>query len=64
MFKDCKRSIVCVHCGVIDSHHRSLCQKKYTSDVSTAHLVEDTDVKMEIGECAEKKSLYPQEKWF
>ena len=55
--KDCKRSIACVHCGEINTHHRSLCPKKYKSNVSTAHLVEETGVKVEISECAEENDL-------
>ena len=27
--KECKRSKVCVHCGEANSHHRSLCPKKF-----------------------------------
>ena len=55
MSKDCKRSKACVHCGEVNTHHRSLCPKKYASNVSTAHLVEETDEKAEIDEFAEKK---------
>ena len=57
MSKDCKRSIVCAHCGEINTHHRCLCPKKYTSDFSTAHLVDDTIVKVKIGKCAEENVL-------
>ena len=64
MSKDCKRSIVCVHCEDINTHRRGLCPKKYASTVSTAHLVEETDVKVEIGECAEKNVLVSKVKWF
>ena len=34
-----------------------MCPKKYNSNVSTAHLVEETDVKVEICECAEENVL-------
>ncbi|MCG8034488.1 MAG: DUF1759 domain-containing protein [Candidatus Thiodiazotropha taylori] len=27
--KECKRSKVCVHCGEVNAHHRSLCPKKF-----------------------------------
>ena len=57
MSKDCKRSKACVHCGEVNTHHRSLCPKKYASNVSTAHLVEETDEKAEIDEFAEENVM-------
>ena len=57
MSKDCKRSKACVHCGEVNTHHKSLCPKKYASNVSTAHLVEETDEKAEIDEFAEKNVM-------
>ena len=57
MSKDCKHSKVCVHCGEVNTHHRCLCPKKYASNVSTAHLVEETDAKAEIDEFAEENIM-------
>ena len=57
MSKDCKRSKACVHCGEVNSHHRSLCPKKYKASVSNAHLMEETDELKEVSVCAEENVL-------
>ena len=57
MSKDCKRSKACVHCGEVNSHHRSLCPKKYKASVSNAHLIEETDELKEVSVCAEENVL-------
>ena len=57
MSKDCKRSKACVHCGEVNSHHRSLCPKKYKASVSNAHLIEETDEFKEVSVCAKENVL-------
>lgn len=57
MSKDCKRSKACVHCGEVNSHHRSLCPKKYKASVSNAHLIEETDELKEVSVCTEENVL-------
>ena len=39
--KECKRSKVCVHCGEVNAHHRSLCPKKFkqSSSIFATHEV-------------------------
>ncbi|MCG7879441.1 MAG: hypothetical protein N0C90_24385, partial [Candidatus Thiodiazotropha endolucinida] len=39
--KDCKKGKTCVHCGEVNDHHRSLCQKKFSSNTSSTHLTEE-----------------------
>ena len=41
MSKDCKKGKACVHCGEVNTHHRSLCPKKFKSSVVSAHLTEE-----------------------
>lgn len=38
---NCTRSKACVHCGEMNSHHRSLCPKKFRIKVSSVHLSEE-----------------------
>jgi len=40
---ECKRSKLCVHCGDINSHHRSLCPRKYKAKISRARLSESAN---------------------
>ncbi|CAC5398796.1 unnamed protein product [Mytilus coruscus] len=40
---DCKRGKLCIHCGVLNSHHRSLCPKKFRSVLTSVHLSEGYD---------------------
>ena len=41
MSKDCKMGKASVHCGEVNTHHRSLCPKKFKSSVVSAHLTEE-----------------------
>ncbi|CAG2224942.1 unnamed protein product [Mytilus edulis] len=40
---ECKKGKLCVHCGVLNSHHRSLCPKKFGSGLTSVHLSEEYD---------------------
>ena len=55
--KDCKKGNVCVHCGEVNDHHRSLCTKKFTSNVSSAHLSKEIDELSEKSACADEGAL-------
>ena len=57
MSKDCKRNKACVHCGEVNTDHRSLCPKKYTASVSSAHLTEEMDELERAGACTEENVL-------
>ena len=48
---------VCVHCGEVNDHHRSLCTKKFTSNVSSAHLTKEIDELSEKSACADEGAL-------
>ena len=48
---------MCVHCGEVNDHHRSLCTKKFTSNVSSAHLTKEIDELSEKFACADKGAL-------
>ena len=41
MSKDCQKGKACVHCGEVNTHHRSLRPKKFKSSVVSAHLTEE-----------------------
>ena len=43
MAKDCKNGKAWVHCGEINDHHRSLCKKKFATNVSNVHLTEEIE---------------------
>ena len=55
--KDCKKGNVCVHCGEMNDHHRSLCTKKFTSNVSSAHLTKEIDELSEKSAHADERAL-------
>ena len=55
--KDCKKGKACVHCGEVNDHHRSLCRKKFSSNVSSAHLTEEIDELSGNFACAEEEAL-------
>ena len=55
--KDCKKGKACVHCGEVNDHHRSLCRKKFSSNVSSAHLTEEIDELSRNFACAEEEAL-------
>ena len=55
--KDCKKDKACVHCGEVNDHHRSLCRKKFSSNVSSAHLSEEIDELSGNFACAEEEAL-------
>ncbi|VDI73293.1 Hypothetical predicted protein [Mytilus galloprovincialis] len=38
---DCKKGKLCVHCGEKNSHHRSLCPKKFKMKMTSVHLSEE-----------------------
>ncbi|CAG2219415.1 unnamed protein product [Mytilus edulis] len=38
---DCKRNKICIHCNEKDSHHRSLCPKKFKLKLTSVHLSEE-----------------------
>lgn len=38
---DCKKGKLCVHCGALNSHHRSLCPKKFRSGITSVHFSEE-----------------------
>ncbi|CAG2249226.1 unnamed protein product [Mytilus edulis] len=38
---DCKKRKLCVHCGEKNSHHRSLCPKKFKMKMTSVHLSEE-----------------------
>ncbi|CAG2197218.1 unnamed protein product [Mytilus edulis] len=40
---ECKKGKLCVHCGVLNSHHRSLCPKKFGPGLTSVHLSEEYD---------------------
>ncbi|CAC5418971.1 unnamed protein product [Mytilus coruscus] len=40
---DCKKGKLCIHCGVLNSHHRILCPKKFRSALTSVHLSEEYD---------------------
>ena len=56
MSKDCKRNKACVHCGEVNTDHRSLCPKKYTASVSSAYLTEMDELER-AGACTEENVL-------
>ncbi|XP_045167621.2 uncharacterized protein LOC123530908 [Mercenaria mercenaria] len=41
--QDCKTNKKCVHCGEINSHHRSLCPNKFQVIPSSVHLSEENN---------------------
>ena len=55
--EDCKKGNVCVHCVEVNAHHRSLCTKKFTSNVSSANLTKEIDELSEKSACADEGAL-------
>ena len=55
--KDCKKGKACAHCGEVNDHHRSLCKKKLSSIVSSAHLTEEIDELSGNFACDEEEAL-------
>ena len=55
--KDCKKGKTCVHCGEVNDHHRSLCKKKFTSNVTDTHLTEEKDELSGNFACADEEAL-------
>ncbi|XP_052764085.1 uncharacterized protein LOC128206006 [Mya arenaria] len=39
--RECKTKKLCVHCGEMDHHHRSLCPKKFGGKTTNVHLSEE-----------------------
>ena len=50
---ECKRSKLCVHCGDINSHHRSLCLRKYKAKILRARLSESANY---TDECSDEQN--------
>ena len=48
---------MCVHYGEVNDHHTSLCTKKFTSNVSSAHLTKEIDELSEKSACNDKGAL-------
>ena len=48
-----------MHCGEVNTHHRSLCPKKYTTSVTTAHLIEEMDELERAGARTKENVLVP-----
>ena len=57
MSKDCKKGKACVHCGEVNTHHRSLCPKKFKSSVTSAHLTEEIQENRKDSVCSEENVL-------
>ena len=57
MAKDCKKGKACVHCGETNDHHRSLCKKKFATNVSNVHLTEEIEEFSEGFACAGEEAL-------
>ena len=55
--KDCKKGKACVHCGEVNTHHRSLCPKKFKSCVTSAHLTEEIQENRKDSVCSEENVL-------
>ncbi|MCG8044652.1 MAG: DUF1759 domain-containing protein [Candidatus Thiodiazotropha endolucinida] len=49
-FKECKTNKVCVYCGEMNVHHRSLCPKKFQYKQSVTHLVNEIENADEVNE--------------
>ena len=47
----------CVHCGEVNTHHRSLCPKKFKSSVTSAHLTKEILENRKYSVCSEENVL-------
>ena len=61
MSKDCKKVKACVHCGDVNTHHRSLCPKKFKSSVTSAHLTEEIQENRKDSDASQENVLVSSE---
>ena len=48
--KDCKKNKSCVYCGQVNSHHRSLCPRKFQAKLFSTHLSNEISGCNEVSE--------------